>query len=71
MSFYVNPEATFIPPHELKEPDTRLKGFNWREDERPTLADILNPSPEAEEEILQEEKSEEETSQIIPEDINE
>jgi len=44
MSFYVNPEATFIPPHELEEPDTRLKGFFWREDERPSLIDILNAS---------------------------
>jgi len=42
MSFYVKPEATFIPPHELEEPDTRLKGFNWREDERPSLFNILN-----------------------------
>jgi hypothetical protein len=47
MSFYVKPEATFIPPHELKEPDTRLKGFSWREDERPSLLNILNAtSPE-------------------------
>jgi lipopolysaccharide export system protein LptA len=45
MSFYVNPEATFIPPHELEEPDTRLKGFIWREDERPSLFDILNAIP--------------------------
>jgi len=42
MSFYTNPEATFIPPHELQEPDTRLKGFVWREDERPTLENLLN-----------------------------
>lgn len=42
LSAYTNPEATFIPPHELQEPDTRLKGFNWRETERPTLDDILN-----------------------------
>jgi len=48
MSFYTNPEASFIPPHELKEPDTRLKGFSWREDERPTLENILNPPPEPE-----------------------
>jgi len=48
MSFYTNPEASFIPPHELKEPDTRLKGFSWREDERPTLENILKPPPEPE-----------------------
>jgi lipopolysaccharide assembly outer membrane protein LptD (OstA) len=58
MSFYTNPEATFIPPHELNEPDTRLKGFVWREDERPTLENILKPPPiqeiESEEEVQQE-----------------
>lgn len=42
MSFYMKPEASFIPPHEIEEPDTRLKGFNWREEERPKLADVLS-----------------------------
>lgn len=35
VSFYVNPDASFIPPHELEEPDTRLRGFSWREEEKP------------------------------------
>jgi len=48
MSFYTNPEATFIPPHELQEPDTRLKGFAWRENERPTLENIMASEPEPE-----------------------
>ena len=43
VSFYVDVESTFIPPHELKEPDTRLKGFNWRESERPVLYYMLHP----------------------------
>jgi len=42
MSFYVKPEASFIPPHEIEEPDTRLKGFNWRAEERPELEDVLS-----------------------------
>ena len=50
MSAYINPEATFIPPHELNEPDTRLKGFNWREAERPTLISIMTPVPESDQE---------------------
>jgi hypothetical protein len=29
-SFYVQPEASFIPPHELKKEDMRLKGFLWK-----------------------------------------
>ncbi|MBS0000159.1 MAG: Organic solvent tolerance protein OstA [Cyclobacteriaceae bacterium] len=46
ISFYVDVESTFIPPHELEEPDTRLKGFNWRGKEKPVLSEMLNP-PEA------------------------
>jgi lipopolysaccharide export system protein LptA len=41
ISFYVDVDATFIPPHEIKEPDTRLKGFTWRESERPVLKEML------------------------------
>jgi len=36
ISFIKSPDAQFIPPHELQEPDKRLKGFAWREKERPT-----------------------------------
>jgi lipopolysaccharide export system protein LptA len=43
VSFYVSVESTFIPPHEIKEPDTRLKGFNWRDKEKPVLSEMLNP----------------------------
>ncbi len=41
VSFITNPEASFIPPHELKEPDKRLKGFNWRIAEQPTKELVL------------------------------
>lgn len=40
ISFYVKPEASFIPPHELQEPQKKLKNFNWREEEKPTKADM-------------------------------
>lgn len=43
ISFYVRPEATFYPPHEITEELTKLEGFSWRSDERPGLADVLNP----------------------------
>ncbi len=39
---YVNPDATLFPPHEMKEPDTRLKGYRWREDEKPTKEEVIN-----------------------------
>lgn len=36
ISFYVKPDASFIPPHELKVEATVLKGFKWRGPDRPT-----------------------------------
>ncbi len=36
LSFYVKPEASFIPPHELKEEQKTLKGFEWRAPAKPT-----------------------------------
>ncbi|QMU27399.1 OstA-like protein [Adhaeribacter radiodurans] len=41
VSLLTNPEASFIPPHELKEPDKRLKGFSWRIEEQPTKEIVL------------------------------
>ena len=41
ITMLVNPDANFIPLHEIKEPDTRLKGFNWRAPERPTRRQVL------------------------------
>lgn len=41
ISFYKMPDAKFIPPHELKEPDTRLRGFIWRGTDRPRKEDVV------------------------------
>lgn len=41
LSFYVKPEAAFIPPHELKKEDKTLKGFEWRADQKPTRDDVV------------------------------
>lgn len=41
ITFYKNPDAVFIPPHELQEPDRRLPGFNWRIQEKPTRMQVL------------------------------
>ncbi|HEY9045664.1 MAG TPA: OstA-like protein [Ohtaekwangia sp.] len=41
LSFYVKPEASFIPPHELKIEDTKLKGFSWRGKEKPKREDVV------------------------------
>jgi len=39
--FYVNPDAEFVPPHELAEPP-RLKGFSWSPTMRPTQIQLLS-----------------------------
>jgi lipopolysaccharide export system protein LptA len=41
ISFYIKPDASFIPPHELKDGDKRLKGFKWRTEERPEKEDVV------------------------------
>jgi lipopolysaccharide export system protein LptA len=38
---YVKPDAQFIPPQEIKEADRKLKGFVWREDQRPTREQVV------------------------------
>ncbi len=45
ISFYVKPEAKFIPPHELTPEIQRLQNFSWRNDERPTLQEVLQGTP--------------------------
>ncbi len=40
ITFYKQPEARLIPPHEIKTEDTRLDGFSWRIEERPLLYDV-------------------------------
>ena len=44
LSFYVKPDANFIPPHELKTEDRYLKGFQWRENIKPAKTDVVKPS---------------------------
>jgi lipopolysaccharide export system protein LptA len=47
VSFNNKPDALFIPPHEIEEPSTRLKGFAWRTKERPLKRDVLVRQPES------------------------
>lgn len=39
---YVNPDANFIPPHELTADIQRLEGFQWRIEEKPGLFDVAH-----------------------------
>ncbi|MEQ9592866.1 MAG: OstA-like protein [Cyclobacteriaceae bacterium] len=47
ISFYVKPDASFIPPIELKDGDKRLKGFVWRHKEKPRKQDVVKQSTES------------------------
>lgn len=40
--FYMEPDAKFIPPHELMEPEKRLRGFVWRIKEKPSKESVIN-----------------------------
>jgi lipopolysaccharide export system protein LptA len=37
ISFLKKPDGKFFPPHEIAEPEKRLKGFAWRSREKPDL----------------------------------
>lgn len=41
ISFLGRPDAKLVPPTELTNDGNRLDGFNWREKEKPTKAEIL------------------------------
>jgi len=42
-TFYVQPEGSFIPPHELKVEDTTLPGFSWNVERKPEKSDVVKP----------------------------
>ncbi len=41
ITFYKDPDGRFIPPHEIEEPETRLKDFMWHIERKPELKDVL------------------------------
>jgi lipopolysaccharide export system protein LptA len=41
ISFYVKPDASFIPPHEWQDGGQKLRGFIWRGPERPKREDVV------------------------------
>jgi lipopolysaccharide export system protein LptA len=45
VSAYVTPDSQFIPPHELKPTDKILKGFEWKDDKRPTKNQVVYKAP--------------------------
>jgi len=45
ISFFVKPDAKFIPPKDLKEEEMKLKGFIWRNADRPTRESVTGKKP--------------------------
>jgi len=41
ISFIKKPDSKFIPPHEIEESDKKLKGFNWRIEEKPKEEEVV------------------------------
>ncbi|MCC3158757.1 LPS export ABC transporter periplasmic protein LptC [Hymenobacter sp. 15J16-1T3B] len=41
ISFLTEPDASFIPPHEFKPEDQKLKGFQWLIEQKPTRRQVL------------------------------
>jgi lipopolysaccharide export system protein LptA len=41
IAFLTKPDAIFYPPHEIETPARKLKGFRWREKEKPTREQVL------------------------------
>ena len=41
ITFYTNNDGSFIPPHELEEPDKRLSGFEWLEELKPEFETVI------------------------------
>jgi lipopolysaccharide export system protein LptA len=48
LSFYKKPDANFIPPHELKDDDKKLPGFEWQEKRKPIRRDVVKQRKNAE-----------------------
>jgi lipopolysaccharide export system protein LptA len=44
ITFLKNPDAAFIPPHEITPADRLLTGFTWRGAERPKRGDVVKSS---------------------------
>jgi hypothetical protein len=47
LSFYTQPEGRVIPPHEITEEDIRLKGFTWKEQDKPSKSDVKKVQPKS------------------------
>jgi lipopolysaccharide export system protein LptA len=47
LSFLKQPDANFIPPHELKKDEMTLKGFSWKSKDKPRRSDVVTKGQSA------------------------
>lgn len=64
-SFYVQPEADFIPPHELNSEEKTLRGFRWMGDVRPTREEVVASVTPVE--SLKDQKEKKRNNTVMPE----
>jgi len=43
IAYITKPDAVFVPPNEIVQPQTRFKNFRWRIEEKPKLSEMLRP----------------------------
>jgi hypothetical protein len=67
LTFYKDPEGKFIPPHELEEPEKRLKDFQWLIEQKPTLNEVLGKWIIVKEKPINSEKVREDISPALKE----
>jgi hypothetical protein len=42
----MKPDASFYPPHEITEENTKLKGFSWQIADKPKREDVVKKPAE-------------------------
>ena len=47
LSFYKQPDARFIPPHEITDEDIKLPGFEWSDTRKPVKSDVKKDQSQA------------------------
>ena len=67
ITFLKNPDASFIPPHELQEKDMFLNGFLWRENEKPAREDVVGGvTSDPQKEILEDKPMKKKSARTSP-----
>jgi len=66
INFIKDPDAVFIPPHELAEPDKKLRGFRWLEKEKPTYGTIAAQRNDGPKPVIEPKKEKKKAKKATP-----